>query len=74
MQTIILYNFYYEKKTIEIQCTNNEEMKSIFKRCAIKLLSNENNFDFYYNNKKISDNSSIIKLKENKKKLLLSYL
>ena len=49
-------------------------MKSIFKRCAIKLLSNENNFDFYYNNKKISDNSSIIKLTENKKKLLLSYL
>jgi len=63
-----IVNFCYEKRTIEIQCTNEEEMKSIFKKFACKLNSNENNFDFYYDNKKISDNSSIIKLTGSKKK------
>ena len=55
-------NFCYERRTIEVQCTNEEEMKSIFKKYVSKLISNENNFYFQYGNKKISDNSSNIKL------------
>ena len=66
-------NFCYEKRTIEIQCTNNEEMKSIFKRCAIKLLSNENNFDFIITIKKLVIIHQLLNLQEIKKKLLLSY-
>ena len=61
-------NFCYEKKPIEIQCTNEEEMKKIFSRYAIKLNSNENNFDFFYDNKKINNDSTISKLTGNKKK------
>ena len=61
-------NFCYEKKSIEIQCTNEEEMKKIFERYAMKLNSNENNFDFFYENKKINNDSTISKLTGNKKK------
>ena len=61
-------NFCYEKKSIEIQCTNEEEMKKIFERYAMKLNSNENNFDFFYKNKKINNDSTISKLTGNKKK------
>ena len=45
-------NFCYEKKTIEIQCTNEEEMKKIFSRYAIKLNSNENILIFFMKIKK----------------------
>ena len=54
--------FCYEKSTIDIQCTNEEEMKNIFHKFAIKFNSDEDNFDFFYEKKKINNNSSILKL------------
>ena len=48
-------------------------MKKIFSRYAIKLNSNENNFDFFYDNKKINNDSTISKLTGNKKKVVLLY-
>ena len=58
--------FYYNKKTIQIQCSNDEEMIKIFKRFSSKLNTNEDDFEYFYENKKIDNNSSISKLTNNK--------
>jgi hypothetical protein len=55
-------SFCYEKSSIEIQCTIEDQMKAIFQKYANKLNSNVNNFDFFYETKKISNESTMLKL------------
>ena len=57
--------FYYEGNSIIIQCTNTEKMSSIFKKFADKINSNVNDYNFYYNNVKIENDSTILNLNNN---------
>ena len=66
-------SFCYEENSIEVQCTFNEEMSEIFKKYAAKLGSSENNLDFFYEKKKISNDSTLLKLigNRNKKNIII---
>ena len=57
--------FYYEGNSIIIQCTNTEKMSSIFKKFADKINSDVNDYNFYYNNVKIENDSTILNLNNN---------
>jgi len=57
--------FYYEGNSIIIQCTNTEKMNSIFKKFADKINSDVNDYNFYYNNVKIENDSTILNLNNN---------
>ena len=57
--------FYYEGNSVIIQCTNTEKMSTIFKRFADKINSDVNDYNFYYNNLKIENDSTILKLNNN---------
>ena len=61
-------SFCYEKGSIEIQCSIEEEMKKIFQKYVNKINSNVNNFDFFYERKKISNDSTMLKLTGNRNK------
>ena len=60
---IIKVNFFYERRTIQIQSTDAEEMSIIFKKFLNKLNSNLtiNDFNFFYEGHKLSLDSTISK-------------
>ena len=58
-------SFMFEKRTTVIQCSIKEEMKKIFERFAQKLYSNANDFDFFYEDIKVDEDSTIFKLTDN---------
>ena len=60
--------FAHERKIIEIQCSVEDEMEKNFKKFADKINSNPNVFEFFYDDKKISKDSSILKLTKSKTK------
>ena len=66
-------NFCYEESPTEIQCLFDDEMNKIFKKYATKLGSKEDNFDFFYEKKKISNDSTLYKLigNRNKKNIII---
>ena len=53
--------FFYERKTIEIQCTDKEIISDIFKRFLYKLNQNLKlcDFDFFYEGEKLNLDSTI---------------
>jgi len=61
--------FYFERYSVEIQCTVEEKIEEIFQRCASKLIYNINinDFDLFYENGKINNDFTVLKLKGNKK-------
>jgi len=62
--------FFYERKTIEIPCKVDEKMTNIFQKFINKLNSSStvNDFDFFYEEKKLDNNTKILKdiLKKNR--------
>ena len=60
--------FCYGKKIFKIQCTVEEKMEKIFQRFAKELNCNINinDFDLYYEGKKINNDSTVLKLTGNK--------
>ena len=59
----IKVNFFYERRTIQILSTYDEEMSIIFKKFLNKLNSNLtiNDFNFFYEGHKLSLDSTISK-------------
>ena len=64
----------FERRITIVQCTIKEEMQKIFERFAKKLYSNANDFEFFYEDKKVKNDSTILKLtnNENQKEIVLS--
>ena len=67
-------SFMFERRITIVQCTIKEEMQKIFERFAKKLYSNANDFEFFYEDKKVKNDSTILKLtnNENQKEIVLS--
>ena len=61
-------SFCYEENSIEVQCIFDDKMSEIFKKYAAKLGSSENDLDFFYEKKKISNDSTLFKLIGNRNK------
>jgi len=60
--------FCYGKKIFKIQCTVEEKVEKIFQRFAKELNCNINinDFDLFYEEKKINNDSTVLKLTGNK--------
>ena len=55
-----------EVDPIKVQCKADEKFSVIFEKFAKKIYINSKDFDFYYNENIINENSTIIKIKNNK--------
>ena len=67
MEATATFNFRdREVDPIRVQCKADEKFSVIFEKFAKKIYINSKDFDFYYNENIINENSTIIKIKNNK--------